>query len=267
MPHQRLARVSEINEEGSDKETGDVQNNTPSSMSPSNSSPSLKLPAKNCMSRRSSNTLHVTINTKPEDMDCDGNSSVHSNASSRRPSGMIQEILSSRRPSAIMAALRSPKQFVNNRFRREYVNFIYFKNFFEFLVIFLFSIQVISRKYATWAYQWARLVIDEEKSTFWRVGIEIVNYTNHSALFSFFKFNTIALFSLFKWCTELIIISILCKNCDYRWNCCARHRNINITNPIVGVSIILCVLVCGQHTICDFRLHSTYANSCRLFTH
>lgn len=117
MP-QRLARVSESNEEGGEQETGDVQINTPSSMSPSNSSPSLKVPSKNCSSRRSSNTLHVTINAKPEDIDGDG-SSLHSNSSSRRPSAMIQEILSSRRPSAIMAALRSPKQFVN-RYRREY---------------------------------------------------------------------------------------------------------------------------------------------------
>lgn len=120
MTPQRLARVSELNEEGSEHEIGDTP--ISASISPSNSSPSLKTHSKNCSPRRSSNTLHVTINAKPEDIDCDGNGSQHSNSSSRRPSAMIQEILSSRRPSAIMAALRSPKQFVN-RYRREYVAF------------------------------------------------------------------------------------------------------------------------------------------------
>lgn len=117
MP-QRLARVSETNEESSDRDVEDMPitvNVTPC-ISPSSSSPSLKVPRKNS-TRRSSNQLHVTIK---EDMDCDGNTSQHSDSSSRRPSVLVQEILSSRRPSAIMAALRSPKQFVN-RYRREYV--------------------------------------------------------------------------------------------------------------------------------------------------
>ena len=123
MTPQRLARVSELNEEGSEQEIEDMPS-TANSISPSNSSPSLKTQSKNGSPRRSSNQLHVTINPKPEDIDCDGNSSQHSNTSSRRPSALIQEILSSRRPSAIMAALRSPKQFVN-RYRREYVHFFF----------------------------------------------------------------------------------------------------------------------------------------------
>lgn len=120
MTPQRLARVSETNEEGSDKEIDNdmpITLNVTPCISPSNSSPSLKTQRKNS-TRRSSNQLHVTINTKPEDMDGDGSTSQHSNGSSRRPSILVQEILSSRRPSAIMAALRSPKQFVN-RYRRE----------------------------------------------------------------------------------------------------------------------------------------------------
>lgn len=126
MTPQRLARVSETNEEGCEQEINDMPITvnvtpciSPANLSPSNSSPSLKTQRKNS-TRRSSNQLHVTINAKPEDMDCDGNTSQNSNTSSRRPSVLVQEILSSRRPSAIMAALRSPKQFVN-RYRREYV--------------------------------------------------------------------------------------------------------------------------------------------------
>lgn len=109
MVPQRLARVSEINEENCENE--ETEDN---SLAPS-------LRNKN-RSGRNSNQLHVTINAKPEDIDGDG-SSQHSNGtpgSSRRPSVLIQEILSTRRPSAIMAAFRSPKQFVN-RYRREYV--------------------------------------------------------------------------------------------------------------------------------------------------
>lgn len=121
-PH-RLARVSESNEEVAEAEIAKLSDNN----SPLNASPSLKRPSPNRSPRRSSNSLHVTINDKPEDIDCDGNLSHHSNTSSRRPSALIQEILSSRRPSAIMAALRSPKQFVN-RYRRECVN-LYFTRF------------------------------------------------------------------------------------------------------------------------------------------
>lgn len=106
MTPQRLARVSEINEESAENEGEE------SALEPS-------LKSKN-RSGRNPNQLHVTINAKPEDIDCDGTSSQHSNGSSRRPSVLIQEILSTRRPSAIMAAIRSPKQFVN-RYRREYV--------------------------------------------------------------------------------------------------------------------------------------------------
>lgn len=109
MPSQRLARVSEINEEGSENEADE----------------SVSEPKNKNRSGRNSNQMHVTINTKPEEIDCDGNSSQHSNGtngSNRRPSVLIHEILSTRRPSAIMAAIRSPKQFVN-RYRREYVIF------------------------------------------------------------------------------------------------------------------------------------------------
>lgn len=106
MAPQRLARVSEMNEEGSENETEDGVSESSQK--------------KKNRSIRNPNQLHVTINTKPEEIDCDGNSSQHSNGSSRRPSVLIQEILQTRRPSAIMAAIRSPKQFVN-RYRREYV--------------------------------------------------------------------------------------------------------------------------------------------------
>lgn len=119
MTPQRLARVSESNEEGNEN---DIEHQPIAiSVSPPNSSPTLKRQSGNRSPKRSTNQLHVTINDKPEDNDCDGNSSQHSyqsNTSSRRPSALIQEILSTRRPSAIMAALRSPKQFVN-RYRRE----------------------------------------------------------------------------------------------------------------------------------------------------
>lgn len=119
MTPQRLACVSELNEETGEHSAEDLP--ITANSSPANSSPALKRQTKNRSPKRSTNQLHVTINTKPEDIDCDGNSSQHSNASSRRPSLVIQEILQTRRPSAIMAALRSPKQFVN-RYRRGYVN-------------------------------------------------------------------------------------------------------------------------------------------------
>lgn len=115
MNSQRLARVSETNEEASENEPDE---NMPESSA---------LKSKN-RTGRNANQLHVTINSKPEDIDCDGNSSQHSNGTAglnRRPSVLIQEILSTRRPSAIMAAIRSPKQFVN-RYRREYVKFCVF---------------------------------------------------------------------------------------------------------------------------------------------
>lgn len=110
MAPQRLARVSEMNEEG---ENESEENSALESSQKKNKNRSTRNP----------NQLHVTINTKPEEFDCDGTSSQHSNGttgSSRRPSILVQEILSTRRPSAIMAAIRSPKQFVN-RYRREYV--------------------------------------------------------------------------------------------------------------------------------------------------
>lgn len=106
MNSHRLARVSEQNEEGSENEPEEA--------------PSLQKNKNRTV--RNPNQLHVTINSKPEEIDCDGTSSQHSNGSNRRPSVLMQEILSTRRPSAIMAAIRSPKQFVN-RYRREYVSY------------------------------------------------------------------------------------------------------------------------------------------------
>lgn len=95
MNSQRLAKVTEA-EETSENEGDDdpLQNNN------------------------KKNSNRVTINPKAEEMDREENSSQPSNGTSRRPSVLIQEILSTRRPSAIMAAIRSPKQFVN-RYRRE----------------------------------------------------------------------------------------------------------------------------------------------------
>lgn len=106
MNSHRLAKVAETNEEGSENETEDE---------------SLQQTRNN--SAKNLNQLHVTINAKPEDMEREENTSQNGYASNRRPSVLIQEILSTRRPSAIMAAIRSPKQFVN-RYRREYV-FLY----------------------------------------------------------------------------------------------------------------------------------------------
>lgn len=171
---QRLACVSETNEEGAESLT------IPVNGSPENRSPSLKRKTKKNSTRKSSNQLHVTINDKPEDIDCDANSlHSHSNSSSRRPSVMMQEILQTRRPSAIMAALRSPKQFVN-RYRREYViGFFFWKFVFacRIEITSFYSLQIIDVTH--WgSRQWACIAVDEEKSTFWRVGIEIV-YTIH----------------------------------------------------------------------------------------
>lgn len=107
-PH-RLARVSETNE--------DIENDG------HHNTDDEQCKEKAQRSQRNANHLHVTINTKPEDMEfsdssaCGNGSAPHSN--SRRPSAIIQDILSTRRPSAILAALRSPKQFVNRH--REYV--------------------------------------------------------------------------------------------------------------------------------------------------
>lgn len=102
MNAQRLAKVTETNEETSENEGDDDTLQKPNNK--------IKIPTKN------PNQLHVTINAKAEEMDENG--SQQSNGSNRRPSVLIQEILSTRRPSAIMAAIRSPKQFVN-RYRRE----------------------------------------------------------------------------------------------------------------------------------------------------
>lgn len=107
MTPSRLASVSEINEENSDN-AKDKSASEPLKNNKNNST-------------RNPNQLHVTINTKPEEIECDDNSSQHSNgtnASSRRPSILAQEYQSTRRKSSIMAAIRSPKQFVN-RMRRE----------------------------------------------------------------------------------------------------------------------------------------------------
>lgn len=107
MNAHRLAKVTETAEEGSENDAEDE-----------NLQRSRNNSAKNL------NQLHVTINPKPEDMEREENLSQNSFASNRRPSVLIQEILSTRRPSAIMAAIRSPKQFVN-RYRHEYVILIF----------------------------------------------------------------------------------------------------------------------------------------------
>lgn len=133
----RLACVSESNEEI------DENVSKKSNSSPESSSPSLKKQKtiiKN--TRPSPNQLHVTINDIPISDDNDGDGiSLHSNsnASSRRPSVMMQEILQARRPSAIMAALRSPKEFVN-RVRRGYVDGSPFLNIFRLIFIILFFV-------------------------------------------------------------------------------------------------------------------------------
>lgn len=113
MSPQRLARVSETNEE-----TEEDDDATPFK------EPTMRSP-------RSANNLHVTINSKPEELEYCNDGSIggarkattHDDGTGRRPSALIQDILSSRRPSAIMAAIRSPKQFVT-RYRREYERII-----------------------------------------------------------------------------------------------------------------------------------------------
>lgn len=108
MNASRLTRLSESNED--DEEEVNVE--TPLKDKPSRS-------------HRNSAQLHVTINTKAEAIDSDeainGGQSLNPNDSlqnNRRPSVLIHDILATRRPSAIMAAFRSPKQFVN-KYRRE----------------------------------------------------------------------------------------------------------------------------------------------------
>lgn len=104
VPH-RLPSVSEINEENGDGST--------------EKSASQLLQKKNkTQSTRNSNQLHVTINTTPEEIECDDNSNDNAGPAIRRPSALAQDVLSTRRPSSILAAIRSPKQFVN-RIRRE----------------------------------------------------------------------------------------------------------------------------------------------------
>lgn len=133
MNSQRLAKVTETNEETSENEGDDDISSTMINDLSSSSS----LQKNHNKKTKNPNQLHVTINPKPEELDRDENSSQQSNGtsgSSRRPSVLIQEILSTRRPSAIMAAIRSPKQFVN-RYRREYVlpgsAFFFFFFFFD----------------------------------------------------------------------------------------------------------------------------------------
>lgn len=90
MPH-RLAKVSEMNEE--DDEKGPVE----------------ALLADRSRTPRHSGSLHVKIS----EGDDKSISDAYSLGDMRRPSILIQDILSTRRPSAIMSAIRSPKQFVN----------------------------------------------------------------------------------------------------------------------------------------------------------
>lgn len=114
-PH-RLARVSETTEENEDDDDAGI------TIKP--------LREATMRSPRSANNLHVTINSKPEELEysSDGiggsrKAPQYEEGNGRRPSALIQDILSSRRPSAIMAAIRSPKQFVT-RYRREYERII-----------------------------------------------------------------------------------------------------------------------------------------------
>lgn len=102
VPH-RLASVSETNEENGD---GSTEKSASQPLQKNNKT----------HSTRNSNQLHVTINTTPEEIECDDNSNAGS--AIRRPSALAQDILSTRRSSSILAAIRSPKQFVN-RIRRE----------------------------------------------------------------------------------------------------------------------------------------------------
>lgn len=110
-PH-RLARLSETNEDTDEDDDAGIA--TKPCKEPTMRSP------------RSANNLHVTINSKPEDLEyCNDvigggrKTPMNEEGAGRRPSALIQDILSTRRPSAIMAAIRSPKQFVT-RYRREY---------------------------------------------------------------------------------------------------------------------------------------------------
>lgn len=104
VPH-RLASVSETNEENGD---GSTEKSALQPLQKNNKT----------HTTRNSNQLHVTINTTPEEIECDDNSNGNAGPAIRRPSALAQDILSTRRPSSIMAAIRSPKQFVN-RMRRE----------------------------------------------------------------------------------------------------------------------------------------------------
>lgn len=92
MP-QRLAKLSELNEDEEKSESEMVKTDR-------------------LITPRNSGQLHVTIN-EGDDKSIDG----YSMGEMRRPSMLIQDILSTRRPSAIMTAIRSPKQFVN-KYRR-----------------------------------------------------------------------------------------------------------------------------------------------------
>lgn len=117
MAPQRLARVTELDEEGTENE---IEESAPEPLQKNKN-----------RSGRNSNHLHVTIKTKPEEIE--RNSSHNNNVTSgsnRRPSDLIQEISSTRRPSAILAAIRSPKQFVN-RYKRECVFHLQSATFFK----------------------------------------------------------------------------------------------------------------------------------------
>lgn len=118
MSPQRLARVSEQSEEDSVE-----QDDEEAALKSVESVPNDKK-----RTPRNSNQLHVTINTKPEEMEYadgisqqsngTGGSNSRHNSVNRRPSVMMQEILSTRRPSMIMQAICSPKQFVDKYRRR-----------------------------------------------------------------------------------------------------------------------------------------------------
>lgn len=132
-PH-RLARLSETNEENDEDDDA--------------TKPCKELTMR---SPRSANNLHVTINSKPEELEycSDGigagrKTPMNEEGAGRRPSALIQDILSTRRPSAIMAAIRSPKQFVT-RYRREYERIVqYYYYFFRCFHVHPLCIRVVT---------------------------------------------------------------------------------------------------------------------------
>ena len=104
MSPTRLERVSESNEDISEKANGEEK---------ANSETKEDEPLK----RKRRGGGHVTINTKAEDMEHSDSGSTGGGHGNRRPSA-IGDFFANRRQSTIMTALRSPKRFVS-QYRRE----------------------------------------------------------------------------------------------------------------------------------------------------